>query len=60
MATLSAMRYNPAIKRFYERLIERGKLPEVALIACMRKLLTVLDAMVKGGTCRDKSRRQVA
>ena len=36
MATLTAMRYNPAIKAFYERLKAAGKLPKVALIACMR------------------------
>lgn len=49
MATLTAARYNPAIKAFYERLRAAGKLPKVALIACMRKLLTVLNAMVRTG-----------
>lgn len=47
MATLTAARYNPAIKAFYERLKAAGKLPKVALIACMRKLLTTLNAMVR-------------
>ncbi|GFO57846.1 hypothetical protein GMST_01710 [Geomonas silvestris] len=47
MATLSAVRYNPAIKAFYNRLIAAGKLYKVAMVACMRKLLTVLNAMVK-------------
>lgn len=50
MAALTAARHNPAIKTFYERLIETGKLPKVALVACMRKLLTTLNAMVKSGT----------
>jgi transposase len=47
MSTLSAVRYNPVIKAFYERLIEAGKLPKVALVACMRKLLTILNAMLR-------------
>lgn len=47
MATLSAVRYNPAIREFYERLIGCGKPKKVALIACMRKLLIVLNAMLK-------------
>lgn len=50
MAALVATRYNPAIKAFYERLLQRGKAKKVALIACMRKLLTILNAMVKQGT----------
>ena len=47
MATLTATRRNPVIKAFYQRLIAAGKLPKVALVACMRKLLTVLNAMVR-------------
>ena len=47
MAVLSARRFNPAIKTFYDRLIKAGKLPKVAMVACMRKLLTVLNAMLK-------------
>lgn len=50
MATLTAARHNPAIKAFYDRLRAAGKLPKVALVACMRKLLTVLNAMVKTNT----------
>jgi len=50
MAALVASRYNPAIKAFYQRLIAAGKLPKVALVACMRKLLTVLNAIVKTNT----------
>jgi len=47
MATLSATRYNPIIKAFFERLKAAGKPPKVALVACMRKLLTTLNAMLK-------------
>lgn len=47
MGTLSASRHNPAIRAFYQRLIAAGKLPKVALVACMRKLLTTLNAMVR-------------
>jgi transposase len=50
MATLSATRYNPVIRTFYERLCQAGKPPKVALTACMRKLLTILNAMLKTGT----------
>ena len=47
MAVLSAIRYNPAIRTFYTHLTSRGKLPKVALTACMRKLLTMLNAMLR-------------
>jgi transposase len=47
MAALTATRHNPTIKAFYERLLAAGKLPKVALIACMRKLLITLNAMVR-------------
>ena len=47
MATLAATRHNPEIKAFYQRLLDKGKAKKVALIACMRKLLTILNAMVK-------------
>lgn len=47
MATLSAMRYNPTIKAFHGRLIANGKRPKVAIVACMRKLLTILNAMLR-------------
>ncbi len=49
MATLSAVRFNPVIKVFHERLIAAGKPPKVALVACMRKLLTILNAMMRDG-----------
>jgi transposase len=47
MATLVATRFNPVIKAFYQRLLEAGKPKKVALTACMRKLLTILNSMVK-------------
>lgn len=47
MSTLVATRHNPVIREFYERLLAAGKAKKVALIACMRKLLTILNAMVK-------------
>lgn len=47
MATLVATRHNPLIRTFYQRLCAAGKPKKVALTACMRKLLTVLNAMVK-------------
>lgn len=49
MAVLSASRHNPAIKEFHDRLIAAGKTPKVALTACVRKLLTILNAMVRDG-----------
>lgn len=55
MATLSAARHNPSIKAFYARLLVAGKLPKVALVACMRKLLTTLNAMVRTHQPWDKS-----
>jgi transposase len=50
MATISAIRFNPLIKPLYERLIERGKVCKVAIVACMRKLLTILNAMIRTNT----------
>jgi transposase len=50
MATLCAIRVNPTIKDFYQRLIKAGKAPKVAITACMRKLLTILNAMIKTQT----------
>jgi transposase len=51
MATLSAVRYNPVIKALFDRLAgQSGKPGKVALVACMRKLLTILNAMVKKQT----------
>lgn len=50
MATLSATQCNPVIKAFYRKLVSQGKHKKVALTACMRKLITVLNTMVKNET----------
>jgi transposase len=50
MSALVAARYNPVIKAFYRRLRQGGKPAKVALTACMRKLLTILNAMLKHQT----------
>ncbi len=50
MATLAATRFNPVIRQFYQRLTAAGKKHKVAATACMRKLLTILNAMVKANT----------
>ena len=49
MGVLVATRYNPVIRVFYQRLLAAGKAKKVALVACMRKLLTILNSMVKSG-----------
>lgn len=51
MAALVGMRHNPIIKALYERLRAKGKPAKVALVACMRKLLTILNAMMRDQTC---------
>lgn len=50
MAALVGVRHNPVLKEFYERLCDAGKPKQVALTACMRKLLTILNVMVKTNT----------
>jgi transposase len=50
MATLSAIRSNPPIRDFYQRLKAKGKPSKVALTACMRKLLVMLNAMLRDNT----------
>lgn len=50
MSALVATRYNPVIRAFYQRLCAAGKAKKVALTACMRKLLTILNAMLKHRT----------
>jgi transposase len=50
MAALVASRRNSVIRTFYKRLCNAGKAPKVALVACMRKLLTILNAMIKHKT----------
>jgi transposase len=50
MATVVAAHHNPIIRVHYQRLLAAGKLKKVALIACMRKLITILNAMARTGT----------
>jgi transposase len=50
MATLSAIRYNSVLHAFWTRLRARGKPGKVALVACMHKLLTILNALLKHRT----------
>ncbi len=50
MGALVAARFNPVIRAFHARLVAAGKLPKVALVACMRKLLTILNAIVRDRT----------
>jgi len=47
MATVAAVRFNPAIRHFYQHLLSQGKLKMVAIVACMRKFLTILNAMIR-------------
>lgn len=47
MATLSSIQHNPIIQLFYKRLVDAGKQKKVAIVACMRKLLTILNAMIR-------------
>jgi len=50
MCTMASIRWNPVIRDFYAQLRGRGKRPKVALVACMRKILVTLNAMVRDGT----------
>ena len=50
MSAFVAIRFNPLLKTFFERLIAAGKFRKVAMVACMRKLLCILNAMLKNGT----------
>jgi len=56
MATQSAIRHNPVIKVFHSRLIAAGKPKKVAIVACMRKLLTILNAMVRDNALWDPAK----
>jgi len=55
MAMLSTIRSNPRFKRDYERLIAKGKPKKVAIVACMRKMITILNVMVKTETMWDEN-----
>ena len=52
MATLAATRFDPVIRTIYQRLLAEGKAKKVALVACTRKLPTILNTIVKSGTPR--------
>lgn len=56
MAAMSAVRHNAVLKEFYQRLITAGKLAKVALVACMRKLLIIVNAMLRDSACWDATR----
>lgn len=60
MATLSAMQHNPAIRAFRARLLAAGKRPKVVIVACMRKLLTILNAMIRDAAAWDPARHAQA
>ena len=47
MAALAAARYNPALRSFYQRLKAKGKKPKLAIVAVMRKLITILNAILR-------------
>jgi transposase len=47
MAALSAIRHNPVVRATYQRLVTRGRPKKVAIIACLRQLLTILNAIVR-------------
>jgi transposase len=49
MATLVAVRHNPVLRAFYDRLLAAGKAKKVALVACLRKLLTILNVLLSKG-----------
>ena len=53
MATISAIRFNIAIKTFYDRLVLKGKPKKVAIAACMRKLITILNSVLKNNRVWD-------
>jgi transposase len=57
MATFSATRHNPVIRAYYQRLVDKNKSFKVAMVACMRKLLIILNAMVKTGSTWDPEKQ---
>ncbi len=50
MGILSAIKHNSIIKEFYDRLIQKGKYHNIAMVACIRKMLTILNAMERNNT----------
>ncbi len=47
MAMLSSIQHNPVMKQFFNKLVAKGKNKKVAITACMRKMMTILNAMVR-------------
>ena len=60
MATVTALTHNPVLRNHYQRLLAAGKPKKVAIVACMRKMLTILNAMVRDGTTWDLAKHAVA
>jgi transposase len=60
MATISALTHNPVLRSHYQRLLAAGKPKKVAIVACMRKMLTILNAMVRDGAPWDLARHASA
>ena len=60
MASVTAARFNPVIRAFYQRLVQAGKAKKLALTACIRKLLTILNAMVRNQTSWDERLHLIA
>jgi len=58
MAALNAIRYCEPLKMFYEKLRAKGKSFKVAIVAVMRKLITLLNIMVKTNTCWQEQKKQ--
>lgn len=56
MAILSAIKFNPAIKHFYQKLLAKGKLKKVAMVACMRKMIITMNAMMRNNMRWDSAR----
>lgn len=59
MATLSAVQHNPVLRVFYQRLLAAGKLKKVALVACMRKLMCILNSMLREGRSWNEKMAQI-
>src|ERR1700758_5558583 len=56
----AATRHNPVLKAFYDRLIAKGKPKKVAIVACMRRLIVILNVMIARGEKWDPSRYQLS
>lgn len=59
MATMSAVQHNPVLRAFYQRLLAAGKLKKVALVACMRKLMCILNSMLRDRRSWDEKMVQI-